>query len=104
MEGEGFIRPPCKHLTVGVEGFRNASTWMVELLVLKRNVPADGVFMKKCKNKGKDSTPIYTAKITRRICGLGLRFSKQEPRARDTASDGYVLPDSSEGAAAPSSG
>jgi len=34
-----------QHLTVGVEGFRNASTWMLELLMVRQDVVTDGVFM-----------------------------------------------------------
>jgi hypothetical protein len=42
-----------QHLTVGVEGFRNASTWMLELLMVKQNVVPDGVFMNNEKTKEK---------------------------------------------------
>jgi len=50
-------------LTVGVEGFRNASTRMLELLMVRQDVVLDGVFMNKRKNKGKDGTRTQTAKM-----------------------------------------
>jgi len=75
-----------QHLTVGVEGFRNASTWMSGVTYGEAECSSWWSIHEQRKNKGKDGTRIQTAKMNTRSSWKAAIFKKGRPRAGDTLS------------------